>query len=346
MAEASRVARAAFVAVVTGLWAPGSAWGSEDELPSSEERDVEPTAASTATTSSSPGDPVSPADTTANPTDAAARWCAPELEELADEVCVFSPTREASGPRTLVISLHGVISPNSGWQWAQQRGAARIGARYGATVLMPHGRQGIGPKGMESWWAWPTADAMQKAHEDALIAQWDAARATLEQRDGRRFERVFVFGFSNGAYYATSLALRGKLPVDGYAVFAGGSGAKYLELAGQRTKQRAPIFVAWGGKDKAHRDQQALASLLKRLKWPSASLGAPRAGHTVTDAQVTKAMAFLSGKEKATDAGRPEEATSQQGTGKRGDVERDAKARRAPAGKKGAVRAQTPKKAR
>ncbi|WP_437753752.1 alpha/beta hydrolase [Sorangium sp. So ce1389] len=203
----------------------------------------------------------------------------------------------------LVIFLHGVVQPDSGWQWAQQRGAARAGARRGVAVLMPRGRRGIGPRAvsrsassMEDWWCWPTSAAAQAAHEDAMLAEWDTARAELERRAGGRFERVLVFGFSNGAYYATSLAMRGRLQVDGYAAFAGGSGARHLERSGAQTRLRVPVFVGWGGKDPAHKDQVALARMLRRLKWPSRSLGKPRAGHAMTDDQVDEALDFLIGR--------------------------------------------------
>jgi predicted esterase len=222
-------------------------------------------------------------------------WCAPDLVTLPGDVCAHVPGKEANGPRTLVIFLHGVILPDSGWQWAQQRGAARMGAAHGFSVIMPRGRRGIGPKGMEDWWTWPTSAAAQKTLEDALVNEWNAARAELEKRSGKPFERVFVFGFSNGAYYATSLAMRGRLPVDGYAVFAGGSGAAYLEKTGAHTKPRPRFFVAWGGKDPAHRDQEALARMLQRLRWPAKAMGVRRAGHTMTDAQVAAAVRFLAG---------------------------------------------------
>ncbi|WP_437502668.1 alpha/beta hydrolase [Sorangium sp. So ce1099] len=219
-------------------------------------------------------------------------------------MCASLPAKEAPGPRVLVIFLHGVVQPDSGWQWAQQRGAARAGARRGVAVLMPRGRRGIGPRAvprsastsMEDWWCWPTSAAAQAAHEDALLAEWDAARAELERRAGGRFERVLVFGFSNGAYYATSLAMRGRLQVDGYAAFAGGSGARHLERSGAQTRLRVPVFVGWGGKDPAHKDQVALARMLRRLKWPSKSLGKPRAGHAMTDDQVDEALDFLIGR--------------------------------------------------
>ncbi|WP_437631793.1 hypothetical protein [Sorangium sp. So ce854] len=255
--------------------------------------------ASARSADSSSGPPAAPAasDAPAPPQPApAAGWCAPELASLPGEVCASLPAKEAPGPRVLMIFLHGVVQPDSGWQWAQQRAAARAGARHGAAVMMPRGRRGIGPRTMEAWWCWPTATAAQATHEGALLAEWDAARAALERRAGGRFERVFVFGFSNGAYYATSLALRGRLPVDGYAAFAGGSGARYLERAGARAKLRVPLFVGWGGKDPAHRDQVALARMLRRLKWPSKALGKPRAGHAMIDEHVDQAFAFLGGR--------------------------------------------------
>lgn len=230
------------------------------------------------------------------PADRTARWCAPELEALDGDVCVKEPRRASAGPRTLVIFLHGVIQPDSGWQWAQQRAAARAAETHGFVAITPHGRRGHGPKGMEDWWTWPTGAAAQAEIEGALIDEWKATKATLETRSGKPFERVWVFGFSNGAYYATSLAVRGRvqpLGVQGFAVFAGGSGEAYLERAAKQAPVRAPVFVGWGGKDKAHRDQVALARMLKRIGWPSRSEGAPRAGHVMTDHQAASAVHFL-----------------------------------------------------
>ncbi|WP_437286104.1 alpha/beta hydrolase [Sorangium sp. So ce406] len=282
------------LAALLAAGAPASAEGDEPSARSAGAAPAAPLAADApAPAQAAPGAADAPAPPQAAP--AAARWCAPELASLPGDVCAFLPAREAPGPRVLMIFLHGVVQPDSGWQWAQQRGAARAGARHGVVVMMPRGRRGIGPRTMEDWWCWPTATAAQASHEDALLAEWDAARAELERRAGGRFERVLVFGFSNGAYYATSLAMRGRLPVDGYAAFAGGSGARYLERAGAQTTLRVPLFVGWGGKDPAHRDQVALARMLRKLKWPSKALGKPRAGHAMTDDQVDQAFEFLSG---------------------------------------------------
>src|SRR5690606_3525987 len=106
------------------------------------------------------------------------------------------------------------------------------------------------------------------------------------------FTRTLVFGFSNGAYYATSLAFRERLDADGVAVFAGGSGSKLHNLQASRAKKRIPLFVAYGSKDPDHPQQEALVRLLQQLKWPHSQL-ASRVGHTVADAQVRAALRYL-----------------------------------------------------
>jgi predicted esterase len=232
--------------------------------------------------------------------EATERWCAPEFEALAGEVCAFVPPRESDGPRTLVIFLHGLVVPGSGWQWNQQRAAARAAGAHGFAVLMPRAVRGRGPKAMGDVWGWPGGASADV--EAAIVAAWQAARAELEARDGRPFERVWVFGYSSGAYYASSLALRGRLAgggplrVDGFAAFAGGGGASpAIEAAARRARARTPLFVAWGERDRSHRDPMRLAAMLRRVGWPAKGEASPKAGHAMTDAQAAAAVRFLAG---------------------------------------------------
>ncbi len=224
------------------------------------------------------------------------RWCAPELQMLSHEVCAFVPNVPSMGPRTIIMHLHGVIQPDATSQWNQQRAAAKVGAAYGFTVIMPRGRRGIGPTGLEHYWAWPTNIDTRSKFEKALVAEWLAAKGELEKQAGSAFERTYIFGFSNGAYYATSLAMRAVVAVDGYALFAGGSGAPYHEYEGRKTKNRAPIAVAWGEADPSHEKQEDLVKLLGRLRWPSISLPHARTGHVMTDTQVAEALGYLGAK--------------------------------------------------
>lgn len=234
-------------------------------------------------------------------------WCAPELEALTDTVCAYEPATEAAdgsqrGPRTLVIFLHGLVKRDSDWAWGQQRLMARMAKTHGISALMPRGRPAFGPGRDPDVLAWPTAQELQKDHEAGLLQEWAAARAEFERRSGP-FQRVLVFGFSNGAYYATSLALRGKLTIDGYGVFAGGSGGKYSRLLAKQSAERVPIFVGYGTKDKARRDPRGLVTMLKSLGWPHRSK-VERIGHTVSDAQIRAALAFLKARADAGSAQR------------------------------------------
>jgi predicted esterase len=198
----------------------------------------------------------------------------------------------APGPHgALVIFLHSLVGARSSWQWEQQRVMARAGKKLGFAVLMPRGRVAIGPGRAPDVWAWPTSVAMQEQHEAALIEEWLTLKRTLEARRGP-FASVFVFGFSNGAYYAASLAVRARLPVQGYGVFAGGSGGKYMRVLAGRTQVRAPVFVGYGTKDPAHRDQEALVALLADFGWKHRSKAAP-VGHMVTEDQLAAAFHFL-----------------------------------------------------
>ncbi|HEU4405278.1 MAG TPA: hypothetical protein VFS43_08320 [Polyangiaceae bacterium] len=273
-------------------WAKGPRW------PSASVAAGEPAAP---VGSAGPGEPAAEAqgEAPAAAGEAGERWCAPELEALAGgEVCAFVPTHEMAGPRTLVIFLHGVIAPDTTWQWGQQRAAARGAQAQGFTVLMPRGRRGPGPKGMRDAWAWPGGAPPEVEAE--IFAAWQKARAELEGREGRAFERVWVFGFSSGAYYAASLALRGRLAgpgalhVDGFAAFAGGGGRSgAIEAIARRARARTPIFIGWGGKDKSRDDPRKLAALLRRVGWPAKGELSPKAGHAMTDAQVASAVRFL-----------------------------------------------------
>jgi len=223
------------------------------------------------------------------------RWCASELEQLGSAACVSVPARLRE-PLTLVLFLHGVVKPETTWQWAQQRALARAAAVHGFVALMPRGRRGYGPRGMEDWWTWPTSTRGQQAIEAELVAEWQQDRAELEQRLGRGFTRALVFGFSNGAYYASSLALRGRFPADGFGVFAGGSSGEHLLAPARRLTERPPIYVGYGTADRSAReDAAALGRALGRLGWPSRVVARPGVGHTMTDAMLAEALALGAG---------------------------------------------------
>jgi pimeloyl-ACP methyl ester carboxylesterase len=215
----------------------------------------------------------------------ASSWCAPEVETLPGGICHIDGRRE--GRRTLVIFLHGLIARGTTWQWTQHRAMARNAKNLGFAVIMPTAPP-VGPGGSGGY-AWPGATPSRES-EEALIEPWMAARRLLEARSGTPFDEVFVMGFSSGAYYASSLALRGRLDVGGYALFAGGAA---LGPPGSDVKRRAPIFVGVCAKNpETAVGARALGSSLAIWNWPSRVDEQP-IGHMFGDVHVAHALRYL-----------------------------------------------------
>jgi predicted esterase len=223
------------------------------------------------------------------------RWCAPELRVFGENVCFYSPSGEATSATgssgTLVIFLHSLIGAEHGAAWEQQRRLTGAAEAYGFSTLIPRGRPGLGPGRDGSVLGWPTAPELQEQYEAELLDEWRVAREQAERVAGP-FDRVLLFGFSNGAYYAESLAFREVVAIDGVGLFAGGSGSRYQHLLATRAKRRVPLFLGYGTKDADRGRQKELHEMLQRIDWPHRALAAS-VGHTVTDAQLRSALAFL-----------------------------------------------------
>ncbi|GMV11949.1 MAG: alpha/beta fold hydrolase [Myxococcales bacterium] len=238
-------------------------------------------------------------------------WCfqGEGIEALTPTVCHYSPAPPERAPDTLVIFLHGLTKLGTTWQWNGQRGLARAAKAHGFEVITPRGRLGAGSKKYADHWNWPSSAEGQKELEAEVLAEWKAAQQELEKRNGRPFARVYVWGFSAGAYYAASLALRGRLSVAGYGIFAGGGAPKGVERWAKGTQPKPPIYVGYGHKDRARKDPARLGRALKAMGWKSLVVGRAKVGHSMTDAQVREAFAFLGkGKAPAAEPRKPAEA--------------------------------------
>jgi predicted esterase len=185
-------------------------------------------------------------------------WCAPEVSELSDHVCYFDGGVPADGRHTLVIYLHGALATTPGFQYLQQRAMAMHAKKHAFTVLIP-----TAPLSAMGY-VWPTSQVAQKDQEAQVLAGIASARRKLEKKLGHRFDETFVVGFSSGAYYASSLVLRGALDADGYIILAGGATWSRGEPA-----KRAPVFVGVSAADPPTAgDSRALAGTLAAMNWP------------------------------------------------------------------------------
>ncbi len=211
-------------------------------------------------------------------------WCAPEYDALSDGVCHVGTT-DGEARRTLVVFLHGAIAQNVTWQHVQEKALARQAKQSHFEAILP--RAPLTPGG----YVWPGGGGgpATQEEEDRMIASWTHARHTLEARNGRPFDDVFVMGFSSGAYFVSSLALRGKLKVDGYAAFAGGTSYS----SGDAPARKPPVFVGVCAEDsQTAGHSRAFGAALAARGFPHRIDEQP-IGHMFGDVHVAHAVAWL-----------------------------------------------------
>jgi poly(3-hydroxybutyrate) depolymerase len=218
-------------------------------------------------------------------------WCTDGVDALDDETCFVVPDAIAE-PRALLVYLHGVIAPTGRTQRVVQSIVASRARARGFVAMLPRGRRGIGPKKLEDWWAWPTSADAHRRYARAMTDAWWKKRALLEERLGAAFERVYLAGSSNGAYFVSILALRGEVDVDGFGAMSGGGVAGKSAQTVARAP-RPPFYVGWGANDDTHDDPKALAALLKRAAWPSRAAEHP-VGHGAREVYLDEAFDFWS----------------------------------------------------
>jgi len=217
-------------------------------------------------------------------------WCAPEVETLPGNVCYLDGNSKNASRRTLVIFLHGAIAKNTNWSQNHERMMLRVAKATNIEILFPQSPL------TEAGYVWPGSLKAQEAVEQELIDGWMAAKRLVEKRDGRAFDDVFVMGFSSGAYFASSLAMRGRVDVDGYAMFAGG---QPMPARPAPIERFSPVFVGICGNDEttaAH--SRAFVGSLRAAGIPSAANEQP-VGHGVDAVHFNSALAFLRNKNKA-----------------------------------------------
>jgi predicted esterase len=214
-------------------------------------------------------------------------YCAPEVRELSEHVCYFDggTATDGSGKNTLVIYLHGALAQYNGFFYMQQRAMALHAKKHGFTVLMPTSpSDGVG-------YVWPTSQAAQKEQEAGILAGIARARSALEKKVGHTFDETFVVGFSSGAYYGSSLAVRNMLDVDGYIVLAGGS--SWVKSEGVGKARRAPVFVGVSAADpQTAGHSRSFAGSLAAMGWPS-KVEERNAGHMVDWTFMAHGIAWL-----------------------------------------------------
>jgi predicted esterase len=225
-------------------------------------------------------------------------WCIDGLVALDEETCCVLPPPEHGRPRDLLVYLHGITPPTreSPQKTTVQTAVLHASVRAGAAALVPRGRRGIGPGDAKDWWAWPTSPDTHERLAPSIVAKIAAQKKALEAAIGAPFERTFLAGSSNGAYFLVALALRGDL--DRLGLHADGIGAMSGGAAGGRGADSLsrvpaiPTYVGYGTYDEeTKKNARALLSLLEAARWPLRAAEHPF-GHGAKEAYLDEAFAF------------------------------------------------------
>jgi predicted esterase len=225
-------------------------------------------------------------------------WCIVGLDALDEDMCYVLPPLAEGKPRRLLVYLHGIVPPvpTSPQKHTVETTVLRASVRWGAAALVPRGRRGIGPAQASDWWAWPTSPATHAELTPAIVARWAAAKKKLEVIAGAPFERTYLAGSSNGAYFLAALALRGDLvalgfSVDGFGAMSGGAtGGRGLDSLAKVTAR--PFYVGFGSYDEETRaNVRSLVTTLESAHWPVRVAEHPF-GHGANEVYLDDAFAF------------------------------------------------------
>jgi predicted esterase len=221
-------------------------------------------------------------------------WCVEGMKGLDEDCCYVAP----EGATRLLVYLHGIVPPvkDSVQKQTVEGAVMKAALRAGVAAIVPRGRRGIGPVGAHDWWAWPTSPDAHARMIKEIVARWALLKKKLEDARGRRFERTYLAGSSNGAYFLSAIALRGDadelgFPIDGYGAMSGGApgglGARTLKGRASRA-----IYVGYGAYDAETKPGAlALAGVFESAHWP-VRLAEHPFGHGAREVYLDEAFAF------------------------------------------------------
>ncbi|MDB5213254.1 MAG: hypothetical protein JWO86_1181 [Myxococcaceae bacterium] len=226
--------------------------------------------------------------------DVATAWCIEGMKGLDEDCCYVAPP----GATRLLVYLHGIVPPvkDSVQKQTVEGAVMKAAMRAGVAAIVPRGRRGIGPAGAHDWWAWPTSPGTHAQMVAEIVARWSVLKKKLEDAQGRKFERTYLAGSSNGAYFLSAIALRGDaeelgFPIDGYGSMSGGAPGGRGANALQGRTPRA-VYVGYGSYDAETKPGAlALGAVFESAHWPVRVAEHPF-GHGAREVYLDEAFAF------------------------------------------------------
>lgn len=226
----------------------------------------------------------------ANATTTAA-WCGEGWRAIDDETCLAVP-EHFTAPASLIVFAHGMIAPDA-LPTDEQATLLAAARAHGFAVLFPRGKAGLctWEPGVTEHLCWPTKQDAVDAAGPGILAGWDKAQARAEAMAGVRFDRRYLFGFSNGGYFVAFLAVEGRYRVDGAGLVGAGRSAVDESLSGAA---RPPFYLGVGEQEAevTRQDAATLAQVLDRAGWKTEHVIHPGRGHELQADDLASAWAL------------------------------------------------------
>jgi predicted esterase len=213
-------------------------------------------------------------------------WCASGLEAIPGEGCYAAPP--GTGPLPLVIYLHGIFEkgPLETEELDRQARVARKGVADGFAVLALRGAEGACATTPEyaTKVCWPSNEKTADKGESFVLGWQPALRAAAQRHP---FTQKYVFGFSNGGYFAGLIAVRSLYDADAFAVAGAGSVEPVKALGAKR-----PMLLLSANSDPSQEGMQRFDEELTREGWPHEH-HAREGGHELPDPDIEAALTFF-----------------------------------------------------
>ncbi|MEP7123117.1 MAG: hypothetical protein ABJE95_19470 [Byssovorax sp.] len=220
-----------------------------------------------------------------------ASFCGAGWRALDEGACLAVPERLAT-PTSLVVYAHGMLAADA-LPTEEQATLLAAARSRGFAVLFQRGKAGLcaWEPGVVDNLCWPTKQETVDSAGPAIVAAWDRAQARAEALVSARFERRYLFGFSNGGYFVAFLTVEGRYPVDGAGLVGAGRTAVDESLTG---KARPPFYLAVGDQEEevTRQDALTLTQVLDRGGWKTEHVVHPGRGHEVHEDDLAAAWAL------------------------------------------------------
>jgi predicted esterase len=212
----------------------------------------------------------------------AATFCGEGWRGLDEGACLAVPDTFAA-PASVVVFAHGMLAPDA-LPTDEQATLLAAAKSHGFAVLFQRGTPGLctWEPGVVDNLCWPTKQETVDAKGPEILAAWDRSQGRAEALVGQRFERRYLFGFSNGGYFVAFLTVEGRYRVDGAGLVGAGRTAVDESLTGAG---RPPFYLAVGDQEEevTRQDAATLNQVLERGGWKTSHVVHPGRGHELRE---------------------------------------------------------------